>query len=162
MNHTEHSVTDSRAASTLISVLIMVCLGIQAVISIALLPIQGSVKTTWPFVTYGMYCQVHHEGDVIPKRFVIGVRKDGNQVKITPEDLGWNNWFYRMFADAVLNQDRTVVTSFLSNGPGTRNTQWIALRLIDQSTEFRWTGQLQQPEKELAIMQIEPRREKGQ
>jgi hypothetical protein len=151
---------NSRTAG-LISALILVCLGIQAVISIVLPPI-GPFKATWPFVNYGMYRPAHREGDLIPKRVVVGVRKDGSQVMITPGDLGWNNWFYELFADALLNHDQTVVNSFLSQGPGTRNTQWSSLRLIDQSMAFRWTGPVQVPEKELAIMRVEPLQEKGQ
>ena len=146
----------------LISALILTCLGIQAVISIALLPVlHGTVKTTWPFVNYGMYCQAHREGDLIPKRVILGVRKDGSQVTITSSDLGWNNWFYQLFADAILNNDRTIVTSFLRQGPGTRDTQWISLRVVERGTLFCRTGQVQVPEKELGIVRLEsPRTER--
>jgi hypothetical protein len=161
MNHIVYSVINSRARGV-ISMLIIACLAIQGVISIALVPIHGPVKTTWPFVNYGMYYQAHREGDLIPKRVVVGVRKDGTQVTITPGDLGWSNWFYQLFADAILNHDRTVVTGFLSHGPGTRDTQWSALRLVDQGMVFQWTGAVRVPEKNLGFMRLEPGQKEGQ
>jgi hypothetical protein len=163
MKDTAPSIVPHSRTAGLISALILACLGIQGIISVALVPaLHGPVKTTWPFVNYGMYYQAHREGDLIPKRVVVGVRKDGTQVTITPGDLGWSNWFYQLFADAILNHDRTVVTGFLSHGPGTRDTQWSALRLVDQGMVFQWTGAVRVPEKNLGFMRLEPGQKEGQ
>ena len=99
---------------------------------------------------------------LIRNRVIVGVRKDGSQVMITPSDLGWNNWFYQLLADAILNSDRNVATSFLRQGPRTRDTHWISLRVVDRGAVFRWTGQVQVPEKELGILHLEPAGEEGQ
>jgi hypothetical protein len=139
----------------LISALIVTCLGIQALITVVLMPI-ALVKTTWPFVNYGLYTQAHREGDHIPNRVILGEREAGSEVLITPDDVGWSNWFYQLFADAILNHDRNVVTSFLRQGPGTRDMQWLSLRVVDRGAVFRWTGAIQVPEKELGIMRLKP------
>jgi hypothetical protein len=163
INHTASSIVPRSRTAGLISALILACLGIQGFITIALLPVlHGSVEATWPFVNYGMYCQAHREGDLIPKRIVMGLREDGSEAIITPEDLGWSNWFYQIFADAILNRDRTVVNGFLSHGPGTRDRRWISLRVVDQGMAFHWTGSVPLPEKELGTMRVEPVRKERQ
>jgi hypothetical protein len=154
MNGTAVSIVPHSRTATLISGLILASLGIQGFISIVLLPLHGWVKTTWPFVNYGMFTQTHREGDVIPKRVIIGVREDGSQVMITPDDLGWNS--YQICAAAVLNQERPVVNGLLSQAASTRDTRWTALRLVEQGMAFRWTGPVAVPEKELGRLQLEP------
>jgi hypothetical protein len=158
--YSAHSFVPRSHAAILISGLIFGCLGIQALITI-LTPV-GPFKATWPFVNYGMYCQAHREGDIIPRRVVMGVRKDGTQVLITPEDLGWSNWFYQLLASAILNQDRTVANSFLSQGPGTHGTPWSSLRVVDRGAVFQWSGPVQVPEKELGIIRLESAQKEGQ
>ena len=143
----------SRAAASMISVLILGCLGIQAVISIVSPP-KGPFEATWPFVSYGMYRGAYHEGDPIPNRVILGEREDGSEVLITPDDLGWSHWFYQLLASAILNKDRTIVNSFLSQGPGTRHTRWLSLRVVDRGAVFRWTGAVRVPEKELGVMRL--------
>jgi hypothetical protein len=154
-----HSLVPRSRAAALISGVILGCLGIQAWITI-LTPV-GPFKATWPFVNYGMYCQAHREGDLIPKRVIMGLREDGSEVIITPEDLGWSNWFYHIFGEAILNRDRTVVNGFLSHGPGTRDTRWISLRLVDQGMAFRWSGAVRVPEKELGVIQLDLGQKEG-
>jgi hypothetical protein len=154
MNGTAVSMVPHSRTATLISGLILASLGIQGFISIVLLPFHGWVKTTWPFVNYGMYTKAHHEGDVIPKRVIVGVREDGSQVTITPDDVGWNS--YQICAAAVLNQERRVVNGLLSQAAHTRGTRWISLRLVEQGVAFRWAGPVPVPEKELGRLQLEP------
>jgi hypothetical protein len=154
VNHSAPSIVPHSGKAGLISVLIVACLGIQALITV-LTPV-GPFKATWPFVNYGMYCQAHREGDLIPKRVILGERQDGSEVIITPEDLGWSSWFYHIFGEAILNRDRTVVNGFLSHGPGTRDTRWISLRLVDQGMAFRWSGAVRVPEEELGAIRLEP------
>jgi hypothetical protein len=153
-DYAAHSLFPSSRAATLISGVILGCLGIQALITV-LTPIR-TFQTTWPFVNYGMYYGAHREGDLIPNRTILGEREDGTQVLITPDDLGWSNWFYQLLASAILNQDRTVVNSFLSQGPGTGHTRWLSLRVVDRSMVFRWSGMVRVPEKELGVIRLEP------
>ncbi len=152
--YTAHSLVSRSLAATLISGVILGCLGIQALVTI-LTPIR-TFQATWPFVNYGMFYGAHREGDPIPNRVILGERQDGSQVFITPDDLGWSNWFYQILASAILNQDRTVVNSFLSQGPGTRHTRWLSLRVVDRPMVFRWSGAVRVPEKELGVIRLEP------
>jgi hypothetical protein len=146
--------SDSPTARGPISLLILSCLGIQSLLTIVLLPI--GFKATWPFVNYTLYTQAHRDGDPIPNQVILGEREDGSKVVITPNDLGWNKWFYQLFAKAILNHDRNVVSSFLRQGPRTRDMQWVSLRVVDRGAVFRWSGAVQVPEKELGIMRLKP------
>lgn len=159
MKNATPSITPNPRIVSLISLLILACLGIQALITV-LTPIK-SFKATWPFVNYGMYYGAHHEGDLIPNRVILGERDDGTQVLITPDDLDWSNWFYQLLASAILNQDRTIVNSFLSQGPGTRHTRWLSLRVVDRPMVFRWSGAVRVPEKELGVIRLEPGQKEG-
>ena len=152
--YSTHSLVPRSVAATLIFSVILGGLGIQAFVTV-LTPI-GPFKTTWPFVNYGMYYGAHREGDPIPHRAILGEREDGTQVLITQDDLGWSNWFYEILASAILNHDRTVVNGFLSQGPGTRHTSWLSLRVVDRPMVFRWSGAVSVPEKELGVIRLEP------
>jgi hypothetical protein len=152
--YSTHSRVPCSRAAILISGLILACLGIQALITV-LTPIK-TFQTTWPFVNYGMFYGAHREGDAIPNRVILGERQDGSEVLITPDDLGWSNWFYQILASAILNQDRTVVNGFLSQGPGTGHTRWVSLRVVDRPNVFQWSGAVRGAEKELGIIRLEP------
>jgi hypothetical protein len=152
--YSTHSFVPGSRPANLISGLILACLGIQALITI-LTPIK-SFQATWPFVNYGMFYGAHREGDPIPNRVILGERQDGSEVLITPDDLGWSNWFYQILASAILNQDRTVVNGFLSQGPGTGHTRWVSLRVVDRPMVFQWSGAVRVPEKELGVIRLEP------
>jgi hypothetical protein len=154
-----HSLVPRSRAAILISVLILACLGIQALITI--FTPMGPFKATWPFVNYGMYNQAHREGDLIPNRAILGEREDGIERLITPDDLDCNNWFYQLLASAIVNHDRTVVNGFLRQGPGTREDRWLSLRVVDRPMQFRWSGPIRLPEIEVGVIQLEPGQEGG-
>jgi hypothetical protein len=157
MKDTAHFFVPCSRTAILISGVILVCLGIQALITI-LTPIK-TFQATWPFVNYGMFYGAHREGDPIPNRVILGERQDGSEVLITPDDLGWSNWFYQILASAILNQDRTVVNGFLNQGPETRHTRWVSLRVVDRPMVFRWSGAVRGAEKELGVIRLEPEAE---
>jgi hypothetical protein len=59
-------------------------------------------KWSWPFTDYPMYAQSHQEGERIPARhFVAATTADGQEIAITPEDVGVNLWVFERWANAL-------------------------------------------------------------
>ena len=48
----------------------------------------------WPFMSYPMYSYPKYEGGSIKQYSIVGTLSNGQEVKITPENLGINYWIF--------------------------------------------------------------------
>lgn len=70
-------------AQILASGFIIACLGLQLVTGFGFM-----FKRLWPFICYPMYSIPHFQGENVPIYSLIGVKADGTEVQMTPEDMG--------------------------------------------------------------------------
>ena len=62
-------------------------------------------KWSWPFTDYPMYAQSHQEGERIPARHLVAATTaDGQQMAVTPEDVGVNLWVFERWVSALKRQ----------------------------------------------------------
>lgn len=88
---------ENAATYRTISVIIVLVLGLQTFAIVA-----RSGKWTWPFTDYPMYAQSHQEGERISaKHFVFARTADGQEIEITPENLGVNRFVFERWAAAL-------------------------------------------------------------
>lgn len=83
-------------ARGLVSLVVVVVLGTQAVAALGLTP--GPVEKSpflWPFLDYPMYSTAHYEGEGIPRYRVVGTTADGREMEIDRETLGTDFWIFR-------------------------------------------------------------------
>jgi hypothetical protein len=86
----------ARLGRGLISAVILVVLGVQAIAALALTP--GPIEKPpflWPFLNYPMYSAPHYEGEGIPRFRVMVMTADGREIEVTKENLGTDFWIFR-------------------------------------------------------------------
>lgn len=156
MNTTTDPTSPNLHAVFIISTLILILLGIQGTISIVLpLFYPKTLHATWPFINYPMYRRIHHQGDVIPSRLIIGVHEDGSESVIEPSDFAWDPWYYKIFLNAIIHNDRTAAEGFLQMDPHTRTRRWKSLRVVDRGKIFHWKSLTPAPETLVAVIHLE-------
>jgi hypothetical protein len=114
-------VSPSENATTfrLISLVIIAVLGLQLFAVIA-----RPGKWTWPFTDYPMYSHSRHDGDrVVARHFVVGTTVDGEEVAITPKDLGVVLWVYERWAGALMAAAQKTDAAASANDQAAQSSQ---------------------------------------
>jgi hypothetical protein len=149
-------VSPSENATTfrLISLVIIAVLGLQL---LAVLARPG--KWTWPFTDYPMYSHSRHDGDrVVARHFVYGTTVDGEEVPITPEDLGIVLWVYERWAAALVTAGQKAhadvsASDQAAQAPQVRpvkRNEWPLRQWLKSTTLFQLLKS--KPDPDLAIM----------
>jgi hypothetical protein len=78
---------------------------------------------------YPMYSDPHFEGDEIARMAVVGVRDNGEEIDIRPEDIGGGYWYFQVFARAVTRADDAVIRDTVRTYEDRHSTRLAALRV---------------------------------
>ena len=138
---TTSAVTDGRGATRktprflrrfgilCVSVLIAFILLFQFIVSIASFALAQGITRSWPIMDYPMYSEPHFEGDEIVRMAVVGIRDNGEEIDIRPEDIGGGYWYFQVFARAVTRADEAVIRDTVRAYEARYNIHLTALRV---------------------------------
>jgi hypothetical protein len=87
------------------------------------------IRQSWPIVDYPMYSEPHFEGDEIPRMAVVGIRDNGDEIDIHPEDIGGSYWDFQVFVRAVRGADEDVIRDMVRVYETRHNVHLAALRV---------------------------------
>lgn len=76
-----------------------------------------------------MYNEPHFVGDEIPRMAVVGIRENGQELDIRPEDIGGGYWHYQVFARAVTRADEDIIREIAQGYEARHNIRLVALRV---------------------------------
>jgi hypothetical protein len=80
-------------------------------------------------VDYPLYIDPHFEGDEVPRMAVVGIRDNGEEIDVRPEDIGGGYWYFQVFARAVTRADDAVIRDTVRAYEGRHNIRLAALRV---------------------------------
>jgi hypothetical protein len=118
-----------RWAIPCISILIAFVWSGQFIVSVPLSPMVHGIRQSWPIVDYPMYSEPHFEGDEIPRMAVVGIRDNGDEIDIRPEDIGGGYWHFQVFVKAAMGADEDVIRDMVRVYETRHDVHLAALRV---------------------------------
>ena len=118
-----------RFAIPCVSGLIAFIWSVQFMVSVPLCLVVHDVRRSWPMVDYPMYSMPHFEGDKIPHMAIVGIRGNGEEINILPEDVGGGYWHFQIFARALIRGDEDVIQDMVRMYEAHHNVRLAALRV---------------------------------
>jgi hypothetical protein len=122
-----------------VSVLIAFIWSLQFMVSIPFFALAQGITRSWPLMDYPMYSEPHFEGDEIARMAVVGIRDDGEEIDIRPEDIGGGYWYFQVFARAVTRADEAVIRDIVRAYEARYNIHLTALRVENRPLLWKST-----------------------
>lgn len=111
----------------------------------------------WPFLAYRMYEHVHEDGSRLQLEVsTYAVMKDGNEVRLEPEDLDMRFWAFRtLVVQPVRNDDIEKLNSLILHLCREFNGQIVGIRIEDEGLAVGRNGLIDNlPPEEIASQNI--------